>query len=86
MGVIKENMEFETYNDFYIRRKLIKASFDKLDSNCRDIYKLYLYANRLLSTMKVDLIWEYLSEPYNSIDRPSEEDMEKYYNKGSDKI
>lgn len=84
MGVINERMRFETYNDFYIRRKIIRDLFDKSSNDEKEIYKYYLYSNRLLSTMKVDLIWEYLIEPDNSFAKSTEEDLARYYDKSGD--
>ena len=85
MGVINERMMFETYNDFYIRRNIIKDLFHRLSDNGQEVYKYYLYSNRLLSTMKIDLIWEYLREPDNSFAKTSEKALAKYYNKSGDK-
>ena len=85
MGVVRENMKFELYNDFYERRKYIKREFDRLSPAYREVYKYYVYSNRLLSDVKVDCIWEYLSEPSNSVYKSTEKKLEFYYNKSGDK-
>lgn len=77
--IVNEIMKFETYNDFFDRREMIKRCFDKLDMQHRQIYRYYLYANRQMSTTKLDLIWEYLAEPSDSEDFPSLEKLSQYY-------
>lgn len=86
MGVIDERMRFETYNDFYIRKNIIRELFLELTDDKREIYRYYIYANRLLSDMKADGIWEFLAaidvdEYSESIGR-----LRRYYNKGGDHI
>lgn len=76
--LINETMRFTTYNDFYNRRYIIKSVYNRIDKEHQDIYKMYLYANRWLSVMKCDLMWEFLNEPENSEFRPSDEDLRKY--------
>lgn len=85
MSVIDDRMRFDTFNDFYIRRKIIKGLFENLNADDREIYKYYLYANSLLSEMKKDCMWEYLVEPMNFY-TTGKRDLRRYYNKGSDKI
>ena len=85
MAVIDERMRFETFNDFYLRRRIIRDLFCKCNDDSKEIYRYYLYANSLLSTMKKDCIWEYLVEPrdfYTRVDC----DLRRYYNKGGDTI
>ena len=81
MGVVKDNMTFSTFNDFYIRRKIIKSLFENLNQDGKDIYKMYVYSNRLLSTQKVDCMWEYLNEPSDSFYHKSEHQLHMYYRK-----
>lgn len=76
--MINETMVFTTYNDFFKRRYIIKREFNKLNDEHKQVYKWYLYANRMLSTQKVNIMWEFLSEPENSIFRPTDELMKKY--------
>lgn len=84
MGVVNEMMKFETYNDFYVRRYIIKNLFDKLDYDNREIYKYYLYSNRLLSVVKVDRIWEFLVSIDNEEFVITEYKLKKFYNKKGD--
>jgi len=70
---------FSTYNDFFNRRNIIKREFNKLNSDSKRIYRMYLYAQREFTTNKLDLIWEFLNEPDNSIDCPSESDLKRYF-------
>lgn len=76
--IVSEIMTFSTYNDFFKRRYIIKNAFNKLDSTHKKIYRLYIFADRSLSTMLVEMMWEFLSEPDDSKDRPSDELMERY--------
>lgn len=74
-----DDMEFSTYNDFFKRRKRIKEMYTNMDKQAKAIYKLYLYAQREMSVGKVDLIWEYLNEPSNSLYCPSDEQLMVYF-------
>jgi len=40
---------------------------------------MYLYAQRELSTNKLDLIWEFLNEPASSMDCPTEKELKQYF-------
>lgn len=81
MSVVKENMTFSTFNDFYVRRKIIKDLFQGLNQDMKYIYKMYVYSNRLLSTQKADCMWEYLNEPRDSGYFKYESDLRLYYRK-----
>lgn len=70
---------FLTYNEFFKRRERIKTCFRKMKSEYQDIYKMYLYAKRELSTTVVNLIWEYLNEQDNSSLCPTTEQLEQYF-------
>lgn len=72
-------MIFPTYNDFFNRRDIIKREFKKLNGNDKRVYRMYLYAQRELSTNKVDLIWEFLNEPDSSVYCPTEEQLKQYF-------
>lgn len=74
-----DDMEFSTYNDFFKRRESIKKMYMNMDKQAKAIYKLYLYAQREMSVSKVDLIWEYLNEPSNSLYCPSDEQLMVYF-------
>lgn len=77
--MVNEIMIFPTYNDFFNRRDIIKREYRKLNSDNKRIYRMYLYAQRELSTNKVDLIWEYLNEPDSSKFCPTEEQLRQYF-------
>ena len=79
MGVVKENMTFSTFNDFYVRRKIIKGLFQNLNQDMKEIYKMYVYSQRVLSTRKADCMWEYLNEPQDSGYYKYENDLRMYY-------
>lgn len=70
---------FTTYNDFFKRRNTIKSRYSKLNDRDKEIYRMYLYAQRELSTQKVDLIWEFLNEPDTSYDCPTKKQLEQYF-------
>lgn len=86
MGVIKERMRFETYNDFYLRKNIIRDMFKELSRDEQEIYRYYIYANRILSDMKADKIWEFLSAIDNDEFLRSIDGLKRYYNKGGDHI
>ena len=44
MGVIDERMRFETYNDFYIRKNIIRELFLELSDDKKEIYRYYVYS------------------------------------------
>jgi len=85
MGVIDERMRFEIFNDFYVRRKIIKELFDKSNDDKKEIYKYYLYANGILSVRVKDCIWEYLVEPRDDFYKVGEHKLRQYYSKSGDK-
>lgn len=86
MGVIKERMRFETYNDFYVRKIVIRNLFKELSNDEKEIYRYYIYANRILSDVKADSIWEFLSAIDNDEFLHSVDRLKRYYNKGGDHI
>lgn len=74
-----DSMGFSTYNDFYKRRLAIKDKYTKLSCQGKQIYKMYLYSQREMSTQKVDLIWEYLNESDTSVYYPTDEKLKMYF-------
>lgn len=67
MDLVAENMKFIDFKDFYKRRRLIKHAYDLLSPNEKQIYKLYVYSNRLIVESKLNKIWEALNEPFGSV-------------------
>lgn len=84
MGVIKERMRFETYNDFYLRKNIIRDMFKELSRDEQEIYRYYVYANRILSDTKADRIWEFLAAVDSEEFFQSVDNLKRYYNKGGD--
>lgn len=74
-----ESLGFSTYNDFFKRRKEIKKKYKQMKSEQKKIYRMYLYAQRDMSTQKVDLIWEFLNEADSSCLCPTLEQLEQYF-------
>lgn len=66
MGLIGEDMRFFNFKDFYERKDIIKTSFNMLSLREKQIYKMYVYSNRLISESTLNKIWEYLNEPFGS--------------------
>ena len=64
--MIRDEMRFIGFKDFYKRSRKIKNLYSKMSLNEKWIYKYYVYSNRLISVDNLDLIWEYLNEPKNS--------------------
>lgn len=79
MGIIKGSMTFDTFNDFYERRLLIKKRFKDASYGYKEVYRLYIFANRTLSSQKAELIWEYLMEPSDSEYSVKNKDLERLY-------
>ena len=80
------SLGFSTYNDFFKRRISIKNAYRKLKDETKQIYKMYLYSQREMSTNKVDLIWEFLNEPDTSCYCPTKEQLEYYFNNELEQI
>lgn len=66
MELIKNNMLFYSFNDFYKHAKTIKYEYDKLSIDQKEIYKLYLYSHSYTNWTLLDKMWEYLNEPLGS--------------------
>ena len=64
--MIKDEMRFIGFKDFYKRSRKIKSMYDRLSLEEKWTYKYYVYSNALISQNRLDLIWEYLNEPENS--------------------
>ena len=66
MGLVAMYMRFNTFDDFYTRKDIIKKYFSKLSLDEKYIYKMYVYSNRLIKEDKLNKIWEFLNEPFGS--------------------
>lgn len=65
--MVKEEMEFVGFKDFYKRCKKIKEMYLALDLQEKWKYKYYVFSHSLLRDYFKDLIWEYLNEPPTSV-------------------
>lgn len=59
--MIKENMRFVNFCDFYDRRFFIRKLYLNLSSDNKQLYKYYVYSRRVLKDKVCDIIWEYLN-------------------------
>lgn len=64
--MIKDELRFIGFRDFYKRSRIIKSVYKSLSLEDKWTYKYYIYSNALISQNRLDLIWEYLNEPDNS--------------------
>ena len=64
--MVKEEMRFIGFRDFYKRSRYIKQLYHSLSLEEKWTYKYYVYSNSLISNDRLDLIWEYLNEPEKS--------------------
>lgn len=71
-------LEFNTFNDFYKNRYIIKEVYDSLSNYDKSIYKMYVYSNRVIKYDKLHKIWEYLNEPFGSFYYVTEEGLKEY--------
>ena len=79
MSIIKGSMTFDTFDDFYERRMCIKKRFNESNETYKEVYKLYIFANRVLTMQKAELIWEFLVEPVDSEFSVKNKDLERLY-------
>lgn len=66
MDIVKLDMMFNNFNDFYENAKYIKSRFDLMSLYEKRIYKMYVYSNPIIKIYILDKIWEYLNEPLGS--------------------
>ena len=62
--IIKKNMMFYSFNDFFFKKNEIKEEYNLLSLREKRIYKLYVYSMSFENEFAKDLIWEFL----NSVD------------------
>lgn len=79
MGVINERMRFDTFDDFYLRRNIIKSLFDKCSNDEKEVYKYYLYSSSILSYSKKNCIWSFLVEPRDEFYRVGDHELRRCY-------
>lgn len=61
VDMIKENLKFSNFSDFYIKRCFIKEKYNNLSTYDKTLYKYYVYSRRYLREKTCDAIWEYLN-------------------------
>lgn len=66
MDIIKRDMLFNNFEDFYKKAKHIKDVFELLCPKDKRLYKMYVYSNPIIRDGLLDKIWEYLNEPLGS--------------------
>ena len=59
--LMKENMYFNDFVEFYAKKKIIRTQFINMMRDERETYKYYIYSKRILSIKVCDMIWEYLN-------------------------
>lgn len=78
-------MEFDTFNNFYKKRKNIKRVYKQLSWTEKIVYKKYIYARPFREYFK-DCIWNYLNLEKDEVDYISSEKLkqlcELYFRKG----
>lgn len=66
MKVVKDEITFYNFSDFYKRADMIKYEYDLLSLEEKQIYKLYVYSHGFMKVSILDKIWEFLNEPFGS--------------------
>lgn len=59
--MIKENMRFSDFKDFYMRKDKIAMQYMNLEPSDKIVYKYYLYSRRHIREKLCDAMWEYLN-------------------------
>jgi hypothetical protein len=59
--MVRDDMRFSDFSDFYVRRNAIKNLYDALSINEKVIYKYYVYSRRYISERICDTMWEFLN-------------------------
>ena len=76
--MIDSSMIFYNFQGFYKNAKRIKFKYDRLCTDDKKVYKMYIYSNRMLKEKIADKIWEYLNEPFGSFYYVSYEMLGEY--------
>ena len=80
--MIKNNMCFNDFCDFYSRRKFIREMYKNLSSDDKVIYKYYVYSRRVMKEKVCDMIWEFINafdeEEYIIKEEKLYQEREKY--------
>ena len=60
--MIKKEMQFYSFNDFFKDARIIKAEYEKLSIQEKRLYKMYVYSICFEKEYVKDMIWEYLND------------------------
>lgn len=60
ISYIEDEMDFYSYNDFYVNARELKNMYVNIDIRTKKLYKWYVYS-REISTNQKNRIWEYLN-------------------------
>ena len=66
--MIREDMKFIGYIAFYEQKDRIKAKYNGLNRNEKELYKYYVYSRRRLKERTCDLIWLFLNDTGEDIE------------------
>lgn len=70
-------MEFDTFNDFYKKRKNIKRLYKQLPWVEQCVFKAYVYSHPFREYFR-DCIWNYLNLEKDEVDYVSSEKLKQY--------
>lgn len=71
--MVRDVMMFSSFDDFYIKKDVIKAMYSKIPRGDKMVYKYYLYSRRYIKERLCDIMWEFVNE------LDVESDEMKYY-------
>lgn len=80
-NMVKENMCFDDFYDFYNRRKIIKYLYSTLSLKDKTLYKYYIYSRRTIKEKVCDMMWIYLNPLDNEQNSLYETLLEREYYK-----
>lgn len=59
--MIKPNLRFDDFCDFYDRKNYIKDAYINLSPDDKRVYKYYIYSRRIIREKMCDTIWGFLN-------------------------
>lgn len=59
--MIKDELRFIGFRNFYKRRHQIKEKYQGLSSDEKYVYKYYVYSRRYIKERACDVMWEFLN-------------------------
>lgn len=76
--MIKDDMKFIGYINFYKMRYAIKYKYNNLSKSDKVLYKYYVYSRRQLREYTCDLIWCFLNDDEFITDEIMKSECAKY--------